>query len=106
MHPIPRNPLFRIRQERKRELYLGRRRIGNDARLCCDHDAVCPIHLLCYRLGIRHRIRAPDIHQDEHRRRRHCQVHCRAVRSLPFHYRSFDCIPGFLRISHITAVSV
>lgn len=41
MHPIPRNPLFRIRQERKRELYLGRRRIGNDARLCCDHDAVC-----------------------------------------------------------------
>ena len=59
-------PLRRICQKRQRKLQLGSGRIGDDARLRGDDDAVCAVYLLRCRLGFRRRCRAPDLHQDEH----------------------------------------
>lgn len=36
-----------LRKERQRELLLGRRRIGFDARLCRNDDDVRPVYHLC-----------------------------------------------------------
>lgn len=58
--------LLCFRQMRKRELQLGRRLIGDNARLCGDNDAVCPVHLLRIRLCLCSRVRAPDLCQNEH----------------------------------------
>lgn len=94
-------PLYRIRQKRQRELHLGSRRAGHDARLRGHDDALCPVYLLRSRIHFSHCVRAPDIHQDEHRRGRHIQVYCLAPRCVPVHYQRVDRVPGIFRLPHI-----
>lgn len=94
-------PLRGTGEKRQRELQLGRGRAGHDARFRGNDDVVRPICLLRYRLGLRGRCRAPDLYQDEHRRRRHCQVDRIAVGRMPFHHRSLDRVPGLFRLPRI-----
>ena len=100
MCTVPR-PLRGVGQKRRRELQLGCGRSGHDARLRGDDDAVCALHLLRCRLGFRHRVRAPDLHQDEHGRGRRGQVDRVACRRVPFHHRSLDRVPRLFRLPHI-----
>lgn len=94
-------PLRGAGQKRRRELQLGCGRAGHDARLRGDDDALCAIHLLRCRLGFRHRVRAPDLYQDEHGRGRRGEIHRVACRRVPFYYRSLDRVSCFLRLPHI-----
>lgn len=91
-------PLFGNGEKRQRGLQLGRGRACNDARLRGNDDAVCPVCLLRRRLGLRRRVRSPDIHQDEHGGREHHQVHRDALRGVPFHYRCLHRFPGLFRL--------
>ena len=94
-------PLHGAGQKRRCELQLGCGRSGHDARLRGDDDAVCALHLLRCRLGFRHRVRAPDLHQDEHGRGRRGQVDHVACRRVPFHHRSLDRVPRLFRLPRI-----
>lgn len=67
-------PCSAMAKKRQCELQLGRRCTGHDARFRSYQYAVCPIHLLRYRLALCHRVRAPDLHQVECRCQRHSQV--------------------------------
>ena len=90
-----------LRKERQRELLLGRRRIGFDARLCRNDDDVRPVYHLCGCRRFCGHSRIPDIHQDEHGRRRNHQAYPHAGRSLPLHYRGIHRIPGILRLPNL-----
>ena len=96
--------LHRFRQKRQRKLQLGSGRTCNDARLRCDDDAVCAVHLLRRRLGFRCRCRAPDLHQDEHGRRWSRQVDYIADWRVPVHHRGIHRVPRLLRLPHIGGI--
>ena len=96
-HPL----LPGIRQKRQRELQLGCGRVGLDARFRGNDDAVRALLLLRRRHDSGHRVRAPDLHQDEHGRRRHHQVHRGPFRRVPLHYRRVNRIPRLFRLPRI-----
>lgn len=88
-------------QKRQRELQLGGGRAGHDARFRGNDDAVRALLLLCRSQHLGHRVRAPDIHQDEHGRGRHYQVHRNACGRVPFHYRGLYRVPRLFRLSRV-----
>ena len=94
-------PLCSFRQKRQRELQLGCRCVGHDARLCGDDDAVCTVYMLRRCRGSNRRVRAPDQLQDESGRRRDCEVNHDACRGVPVPYRGLGCLPGLFRLPGI-----
>lgn len=102
MRAVPVGPLRGLCQERQRELQLGGRRIGDDARLRGNDDALRPAHLLLHSRNLGHRVRFSDLRQDEHRRGRYHQVDSDTCRRVPVPDRRILRIPGLLRLPYIT----
>lgn len=90
-------------QKRWCELLVGRGRAGDDARFRGDEHAVRAVHLLRRRLGFCRRVRAPDLHQMEHRGAGHRQVDPVAGGRVPVYYRGLHRIPGLFRLPDIGA---
>ena len=63
--PVNSCTLCGFRQERQRELQLGSGCAGHDARLRGHDDAVCPVYMLLHRIRSGHRVRLPDLHQED-----------------------------------------
>lgn len=74
---------------------------GHDARLRGHDDAVCPVYMLLHRIRSGHRVRLPDLHQDEHWRGRHRQILFIAAWRVPVHHRGLHRASGIFRLSHI-----
>ena len=101
MRTVLLDPLRGLCQKRRRELLVGRGRAGDDARFRGDEHAVRAVHLLRRRLGFCRRVRAPDLHQMEHRGAGHRQVDPVAGGRVPVYYRGLHRIPGLFRLPHI-----
>lgn len=93
--PVNSCTLCGFRQERQRELQLGSGCAGHDARLRGHDDAVCPVYMLLHRIRSGHRVRLPDLHQDEHWRGRHRQILLSLLGACLFIIRASIVLPAF-----------
>ena len=78
---------------------------GADA-LATMHDFVVTmmlyvLYMLLHRIRSGHRVRLPDLHQDEHWRGRHRQILFIAAWRVPVHHRGLHRTSGIFRLSHI-----